>query len=286
MAESRSLGDAIRIRRLELGLSQEELAERIAPDVRQSDVSRLERGKILFPRLERLNQIAAALGMSIGALLIEAGWFTDDESAQLAHSARGESGIDSPILIADDEPISLDAIAALLSDSGYTAVTAYDMPSLIEAIELAAPGIVIVDIALPGLKPDTLVTQLSELDPAPILVFMGSGLPDIEVDGPYLEKPIDSRQLFAFVSTIEKRSKTPPAWRGHRPEKGHLLARRTRLDRCDDVGPVRHATILNGTLGGFTNRRREQAQRSALPPEQPPNRSSRVADQKSRLALS
>jgi len=219
MAESRSLGDAIRIRRLELGLSQEELAERIAPDVRQSDVSRLERGKILFPRIERLNQIAAALGMSIGALLIEAGWFTDDESAQLAHSARGESGIDSPILIADDEPISLDAIAALLSDSGYTAVTAYDMPSLIEAIELAAPGIVIVDIALPGLKPDTLVTQLSELDPAPILVFMGSGLPDIEVDGPYLEKPIDSRQLFAFVSTIEKR---PPAREHATSENGHL----------------------------------------------------------------
>lgn len=209
MAESRSLGDAIRLRRLELGISQEELAERIGPDVRQSDVSRLERGKILFPRLERLNQIATALGMSIGALLIEAGWFTDDESERLSTSEASERGISAPILIADDEPISLDAIASLLNDSGYTTALAYDVPSLTEAIELTSPGVVIVDIALPGLKPESLIAQLSLLDPAPVLVFMGAGLPDIEVDGPYLEKPIDSRQLFAFVSTIEQRQPTP-----------------------------------------------------------------------------
>ena len=73
MAESRSLGEAIRQRRVELGMSQEELAERIGLDVRQSDVSRLERGKVLFPRHERLNQIADALGVSMGALLVEAG---------------------------------------------------------------------------------------------------------------------------------------------------------------------------------------------------------------------
>src|SRR4051794_41082580 len=125
MAESRSLGDAIRLRRLELGMSQEELAERIGLDVRQSDVSRLERGKILFPRMERLNQIAAALGLSIGALLIEAGWFTDEEGAQVANSSVAESGIDAPIVVADDELISLEAIADLLGDHGYNAVTAY-----------------------------------------------------------------------------------------------------------------------------------------------------------------
>lgn len=186
-------------------MSQEELAEQIGPDVRQSDVSRLERGKILFPRLERLNQIASALGMSIGALLIEAGWFSDDESANLSASSRSESRSESSIVIADDEPISLEAIAALLEDSGHIASTAYDVPSLMEIIESSAPSIVIVDVALPGLHPGTLVDALSTRDPIPVLVFMGSGLPDIEVDGPYLEKPIDSRQLFAFIASVEKR---------------------------------------------------------------------------------
>jgi CheY-like chemotaxis protein/DNA-binding Xre family transcriptional regulator len=186
-------------------MSQEELAEQIGPDVRQSDVSRLERGKILFPRLERLNQIASALGMSIGALLIEAGWFSDDESASLAVSASTENHRETSIVVADDEPISLEAIAALLEDSGHRASTAYDVPSLMEMIEANAPSIVIVDVALPGLHPESLIAALSARHPAPSLVFMGSGLPDIEVDGPYLEKPIDSRQLFAFIASIEQR---------------------------------------------------------------------------------
>jgi len=205
MTETRTLGDAIRLRRLDLGMSQEELAERIGPDVRQSDVSRLERGKILFPRLERLNQIAAALGMSIGALLIEAGWFSDDESANLSTSSYPQNHNETSIVVADDEPISLEAIAALLEDSGHIASTAYDLPSLMETIESNAPTIVIVDVALPGLHPEALTDALAARDPAPFLVFMGSGLPGIEVEGPYLEKPIDSRQLFAFIASLEKR---------------------------------------------------------------------------------
>lgn len=221
MAESRSLGEAIRLRRLELGMSQEELAERIGPDVRQSDVSRLERGKILFPRLERLNQIATALGISIGALLIEAGWFTDDESMPVASEEVPESTSSIPILVADDEPISLEAIVALLDEYGYSAATAYDLVSLTAAIEDATPEIVIVDIALPGLRPESLIEQLAALQPSPILVFMGSGLPQVEVEGPYLEKPIDSRQLLAFVSSIDKPhspQKKAPAANGYRPQ--------------------------------------------------------------------
>ncbi len=116
-------------------MSQEELAELIGPDVRQSDVSRLERGKILFPRLERLNQIAAALGLSVGALLIEAGWFTDEESVRIAQSDRSEPSIDAPIVIADDEPVSLEAMAAILGDGGYAVSTAYDFGTLVETIE-------------------------------------------------------------------------------------------------------------------------------------------------------
>jgi transcriptional regulator with XRE-family HTH domain len=205
MAESRSLGEAIRLRRLDLGMSQEELAERIGPDVRQSDVSRLERGKILFPRLERLNQIASALGMSVGALLIEAGWFTDEESQHFEVLVGPNPDSAIPIIVADDEPVSLDAIASLLGEYGYHAATAYDFNSLVELLEQAAPEVVLVDIALPGLKPELLIQLTSDRSPSPTLVYMGLGLPEIEVDGPYLEKPIDSRQLLAFIASIEKR---------------------------------------------------------------------------------
>jgi transcriptional regulator with XRE-family HTH domain len=76
--DRQTLGDAIKTRRRELGWSQEELAQRMIDhgDVtfRQSDVSRLERGKVVLPHRERLEHMAAVLGLSLGELLARSGW--------------------------------------------------------------------------------------------------------------------------------------------------------------------------------------------------------------------
>lgn len=202
MSENTTLGDAIRLRRLQLGISQEELAERIGDDVRQSDVSRLERGKILFPRLERLNQIAASLDLTLGELLAEAGWFSGEMPLDRFKPVE-KRGAGASILIADDEPVSLDAIADLLADYGYLTNMAYDLSTLRSVIEADRPDIVIADIALPGLDADALAPQLSAERPAIHLVYMGLGLPSGSIEVPYLEKPIDSRQLVALVDSIE-----------------------------------------------------------------------------------
>lgn len=59
-----SLGRAIRERREEIGLTQEELANRVVScgdeTFRQSDVSRLESGRVQLPRLQRLEALARA----------------------------------------------------------------------------------------------------------------------------------------------------------------------------------------------------------------------------------
>ena len=76
-SEFRTLGEAIRARRLELGWSQEQLAARIndaGDDCHQSDVSRLERGKVGLPRRARLERIAVALDLPLGELLARSGW--------------------------------------------------------------------------------------------------------------------------------------------------------------------------------------------------------------------
>lgn len=72
-----SIGDVVHRRRSELGLTQEELAARVGQGMRQSDVSRLEHNLIALPRRRRLERIAAALDLSTGKLLAEAGWFDD-----------------------------------------------------------------------------------------------------------------------------------------------------------------------------------------------------------------
>ena len=77
------LGAFIRERRIELGLTQEDLAERIGPTVRQAEISRLERGEVLLPRRGRLERIAAALDVSLGTLLLYSEWLTEDERDEL-----------------------------------------------------------------------------------------------------------------------------------------------------------------------------------------------------------
>jgi len=67
-----SLGAIVRNRRRDLGLTQEDLAERVSTDtepVYQADVSRIETGRIAMPRLGRLLRLAGALQMPIEDLL-------------------------------------------------------------------------------------------------------------------------------------------------------------------------------------------------------------------------
>jgi transcriptional regulator with XRE-family HTH domain len=73
-----SLGVVIKARRRQLGWSQEELAKRIVAHgdraFRQTDVSRLELGKVALPHRDRLAHIAAVLDLPLGTLLAQSGW--------------------------------------------------------------------------------------------------------------------------------------------------------------------------------------------------------------------
>src|SRR5687767_2142637 len=78
-----ALGAVIKARRIELGWTQETLAARISADgeyVRQSEISRIESGKIALPRRERLERIALTLELPLGELLARSGWSGARES--------------------------------------------------------------------------------------------------------------------------------------------------------------------------------------------------------------
>jgi transcriptional regulator with XRE-family HTH domain len=76
--KQRSLGTAILQRRMELGLTQTALAERVATcgdwGFRQSDISRLERGIVTLPHYTRMRSLAEALEVPVGELLAKSGW--------------------------------------------------------------------------------------------------------------------------------------------------------------------------------------------------------------------
>lgn len=96
-----NLGKLVRQRRLELGLTQEELAALISDEgeeIRQADISRIERGYTRLPRPERLARIARALDVPAGELLGSAFGAADGGSADPGidpESTSGEASSDS-----------------------------------------------------------------------------------------------------------------------------------------------------------------------------------------------
>ena len=74
MDDEKSLGRFIRERRIELGLTQEELGDRLDPPLSQAAISAMEIRRIGLPPPTRIRQLAAALEVDPVTLLAESGW--------------------------------------------------------------------------------------------------------------------------------------------------------------------------------------------------------------------
>lgn len=90
------LGNFVRERRQDLGLTQEEVANRIGGSATQAEISRLERGTISFPRRTRLEGLAAALEVTLGELLLHSGWLTSTEQVQIDEVSTVQSRAVAP----------------------------------------------------------------------------------------------------------------------------------------------------------------------------------------------
>lgn len=135
--QSQSLGQFIRQRRQQLGLTQEKLAERVGDKVTQAEISRLERGKVALPRRPRMQQLAVALEVPLGVLLARLGW-TGSGDIQAAASERTistaelQSSIDE--LQADNDHLRASLLDLLRENAALVGLTADpELPDLEEA---------------------------------------------------------------------------------------------------------------------------------------------------------
>lgn len=113
------------------------------------------------------------------------------------------------VLVVDDEQVIADTLAAILSRSGYTALTAYDGASALEIATLIPPQLVITDVCMPGMSGIELAIAIQESIPdCKVLLFSGqASTVDLLVaarNAGYafeaLSKPIHRRELLARVS--------------------------------------------------------------------------------------
>ncbi len=147
-----TLGQFIQTRRAELGLTQEELAERVGEGVRQSEISRLEHDRVSLPHRDRLDMLATALEVSLGDLLITTGWMTEDHRATVEAGAESNdthlaAGIDPGSMQRLTEAVeTLAEVKEMVNQTGVLLAEAEETVATV--LEAALPGPV--PIELPG----------------------------------------------------------------------------------------------------------------------------------------
>jgi two-component system, NtrC family, nitrogen regulation response regulator NtrX len=108
------------------------------------------------------------------------------------------------VLIVDDEQDIRELVAGVLEDEGYTARSAADSDSALEAIRDRRPSLVLLDVWLQGSRLDglELLDEIKARDPSiPVLVISGHGNLDTAVAAvrkgaaDFIEKPFEAERL-------------------------------------------------------------------------------------------
>ncbi|HEX7700171.1 MAG TPA: ATP-binding protein, partial [Kofleriaceae bacterium] len=124
-------------------------------------------------------------------------------SARSPQRAAGTAG--ARVLVVDDQPNALSALASLLEDEGFIVETATDGLSALPKVRDFAPDILVVDVEMPGLKGDDLVRKVRE-DGSELPVILMTGHSDhvvaaarIELGASYVAKPFGIDELVSAI---------------------------------------------------------------------------------------
>ncbi len=112
------------------------------------------------------------------------------------------------IVVADDDPASLEGLRALLAAWGYEVETAPDGRAALEKVSEVHPSAVITDLVMPTMNGLELLNVLHDEEPAlPVILLTAHGnlnhLRDAAQQGAfaYLRKPVDVLQLKTVLAS-------------------------------------------------------------------------------------
>lgn len=143
-----------------------------------------------------------------------------------------------PIYLIDDDDAVREALALLLDTVGLSVVGFSNPQNFIQTLHTLEPGILVIDIRMPGVSGLQLQEQLVEKQCSwPVIVISGHG--DIEacrrafkngaVD--FLSKPIDEQNLIDAVQKAEKQLSQSTVRNAELAETKALLAQLTARER-------------------------------------------------------
>jgi DNA-binding response OmpR family regulator len=121
------------------------------------------------------------------------------------------------ILIVEDEPQLRGLLRLYLERSGYRVTDAGDGPAALAAYRDTGADLVILDLMLPGMQGEAVLTALREEADVPILITSAKRSDAERIAGlhlgadDYLAKPFNPHELTARVAAILRRTRPEPA---------------------------------------------------------------------------
>ena len=116
------------------------------------------------------------------------------------------------ILVIDDEPAMVGAIAALVGSAGHRVTPAYDGHEAVRRYDTERPDLVILDLAMPGLDGLAVCSAIRQRGTTPIIVLSGEGQEAAKVEAldagadDYVTKPFGKDELLARIRAVTRRS--------------------------------------------------------------------------------
>ncbi|MFJ4226054.1 response regulator [Paenarthrobacter nicotinovorans] len=116
------------------------------------------------------------------------------------------------ILVVDDDPHIVRALAITLKGQGYTVVTAADGESAVRAAAQRPVSVMILDLGLPDMDGNTVITAVREWSAVPILVLSARHGSNDKVEAldagadDYITKPFGLEELLARLRAVLRRT--------------------------------------------------------------------------------
>ena len=115
------------------------------------------------------------------------------------------------MLLVDDDPAHLDALAARLTDDGFQVTRARSGYDALQSLDEAWPDLVILDLMMPGMDGEQLAGRIKSRADIPILVLSAVAAADSKADliaayaEDYVTKPYDYAELLARIRRVLRR---------------------------------------------------------------------------------
>jgi DNA-binding response OmpR family regulator len=120
------------------------------------------------------------------------------------------------VLVVDDEPVVREVVVRYLRREGYATLEAGDGDDARRLIETRDPGLVVLDVMLPGTDGLELCRWIRGRSSLPVILLTARGEEADRIVGlelgadDYVTKPFSPRELVARIRTVLRRSSTQP----------------------------------------------------------------------------